>query len=407
MLMVINMNLIKRFFIRTFQKVMYVASFFLSFREPVIIKGENSFENLTKLLKSYNKKNVLLVTDNTLHNLKMDEKVYTYFDKENINYTLYYNIDANPTIKQVEEGVNVYVSNKCDCIVVIGGGSPMDCAKAIGARVSNPKKSINKMKGILKVRKKLPLLIAIPTTAGTGSEATLAAVISNPESKEKFPIEDSKLIPCYAILNPSLLVNLPDKVTSTTGMDAYTHAIEAYIGKANTTKTKQSAILAVQLVNKYLYVSYKEPTNLLAREKMQEASYYAGVAFTRAYVGYVHAIAHTLGGFYHVPHGLANAIILPKVLKLYGKSVHKKLAELYDTIHINSDLSIENKANLFIEEIEKLNEDLNIPNNLKGIIKEQDIDLMIKRAMEEAIPLYPTPELWDYDKFEIIFKELM
>ena len=386
---------------------MYVASFFLSFREPVIIKGENSFENLTKLLKSYNKKNVLLVTDNTLHNLKMDEKVYTYFDKENINYTLYYNIDANPTIKQVEEGVNVYVSNKCDCIVVIGGGSPMDCAKAIGARVSNPKKSINKMKGILKVRKKLPLLIAIPTTAGTGSEATLAAVISNPESKEKFPIEDSKLIPSYAILNPSLLVNLPDKVTSTTGMDAYTHAIEAYIGKANTTKTKQSAILAVQLVNKYLYVSYKEPTNLLAREKMQEASYYAGVAFTRAYVGYVHAIAHTLGGFYHVPHGLANAIILPKVLKLYGKSVHKKLAELYDTIHINSDLSIETKANLFIEEIEKLNEDLNIPNNLKGIIKEQDIDLMIKRAMEEAIPLYPTPELWDYDKFEIIFKELM
>ena len=190
-------------------------------------------------------------------------------------------------------------------------------------------------------------------------------------------------------------------------MDAYTHAIEAYIGKANTNKTKQSAILAVQLVNKYLYVSYKEPTNLIAREKMQEASYYAGVAFTRAYVGYVHAIAHTLGGFYHVPHGLANAIILPKVLRLYGKSIHKKLAELYDTIHINSDLSIETKATLFIEEIEKLNESLNIPNNLKGIIKEQDIDLMIKRAMEEAIPLYPTPELWDYDKFEIIFKELM
>ena len=136
---------------------MYVASFLLSFREPVIIKGENSFENLTKLLKSYNKKNVLLVTDNTLHNLKMDEKIYTFFIKENLNYTLFYNVDANPTINQVEEGVKVYLSNKCDCIVVIGGGSPMDCAKAIGARVSNPKKSISKMKGILKVRKKLPL----------------------------------------------------------------------------------------------------------------------------------------------------------------------------------------------------------------------------------------------------------
>ena len=386
---------------------MYAASFVLSFREPIIIKGENSFESLAKLLKTYKKQNVLLVTDNTLHNLKMDEKVYQYFINENINYTLYYNVDANPTIDQVEEGVKTYLSNKCDCIVVIGGGSPIDCAKVIGARVSNPKRSIKKMKGLLKVRKRLPLLIAIPTTAGTGSEATLAAVISNPNTKEKFPIEDSKLIPSYAILNPKLLINLPDKITSTTGMDAYTHAIEAYIGKANTTKTKQSAVLAIQLVNKYLYVSYKEPENLLAREKMQEASYHAGVAFTRAYVGYVHAIAHTLGGFYHVPHGLANAIILPKVLRLYGKNVHKKLAELYDVIHINNSLTIETKANLFIEEIEKLNESLNIPNNLRGIIKENDIDLMIKRAMEESIPLYPTPEIWDYEKFKIIFEELM
>ena len=400
------MNLLNRFFTRVFQKTLYIASFFMPFKEPVIIKGEDAFVTLAKQLKMLNKHHVLIVTDNFLHNIEMDKKVYDELIKENINYSLYYDIEANPTIKQVENGVKVYKDNNCDCIVVIGGGSAIDAAKGIGARVSNYKKSINKMKGLLKVTKKLPLLIAIPTTAGTGSEATLAAVISNLETKEKFPIEDCHLIPSYAILNPSLLVNLPSHVTSTTGMDALTHAIEAYIGNSNTRNTKECAIKAIQLMDKYLYLSYKEPTNLLYREKTQLASYYAGVAFTRAYVGYVHAIAHTLGGFYHIPHGLANAIILPIVLKEYGKSAHKKLAELYDCINGNSSLSIEEKANKFIDRINELNDSLNIPKDLNGKIKDEDIDLMVKRAYQEAIPLYPTPELWDKDKFRKIFKFL-
>ena len=400
------MNIIKKVFIRTYQKVLYIASYFLPFKEPIIIKGENSFTDLAIKLKFYKKDNVLLVSDETLHNLKLDENLINVLKKENINFTSYYNINPNPSINEVEQGVILYKQNNCNAIIAIGGGSVMDAAKIIGARVSNYKTPINKMKGLLKIRKRLPMLIAIPTTAGTGSEVTVAAVITNKESKEKFPIEDYKLIPTLAILNPSLLVNLPPHITSTTGMDALTHAIEAYIGKANTKNTKQAAITAIQLIFNNLYESYVNPFNMLAREKMQVASYFAGVAFTRAYVGYVHALAHTLGGQYNVAHGLANAIILPIVLKEYGDSVTNKLAELYDYVIVNSPLSKKEKANKFIEMIEELNNKMNIKNNFKEIIKEEDIDSLAKKAYKEAIPLYPTPTLWDLNKFKEMYYKI-
>lgn len=400
------MNIIKKVFIRTYQKVLYIASYFLPFKEPIIIKGENSFTDLAIKLKFYKKDNVLLVSDETLHNLKLDENLINALKKENINYTSYYNINPNPSINEVEQGVILYKQNNCNAIIAIGGGSVMDAAKIIGARISNYKTPISKMKGLLKIRKRLPMLIAIPTTAGTGSEVTVAAVITNKESKEKFPIEDYKLIPTLAILNPSLLVNLPPHITSTTGMDALTHAIEAYIGSSNTKKTKQAAITAIQLIFNNLYESYVNPFNMLAREKMQVASYFAGVAFTRAYVGYVHALAHTLGGQYNVAHGLANAIILPIVLKEYGDSVTNKLAELYDYVIVNSPLSKKEKANKFIEMIEELNNKMNIKNNFKEIIKDEDIDSLAKKAYKEAIPLYPTPTLWDLNKFKEMYYKI-
>ena len=396
----------KNLFIRIYQKLFYLASFFLNFKEPLLIKGENSFNDLAIILDHYGKRKALIVTDAILHELKMDAIIYEIFNDQGFQYSLYYNISANPSIKQIEEGVQVYKENKCDCIIVIGGGSAIDAAKVIGARISNPKKSIKKMKGLLKVTRKLPLIMAIPTTAGTGSEATVAAVVSNKETKEKFPIEDPKLIPTFAILNPSLLVNLPSHITSTTGMDALTPAIEAYIGKANTKKTTESAILATQLIFKYLKYSYDNPLDLEAREKMQIASYHAGVAFTRAYVGYVHAIAHTLGGFYNVPHGYANAIILPIVLRQYGKKVYKQLASLYECVTLDTSLSTKEKALKFIEKIEELNKSLNINNTLQDVIKDEDIPLMIKRAMKEAIPLYPTPIIWKYKDFEKVFIQL-
>ena len=400
------MNVFKKIYIRSFQGILYLATFFLNFSEPQVIKGEKSFQELCDLIKSKNKKKVLLVTDEGLHKLEMEKLLYNEFIKNNIDYCLFYNITANPTVLQVEEGLKVYNDNKCDCIVVIGGGSAMDAAKGISARAANPKKEINKMKGLLKITHKLPLLIAIPTTAGTGSETTLAAVISNPETKEKFPLEDPKLIPDYAVLNPTLLVNLPPHITSTTGMDALTHAIEAYIGNANTKKTKAYAIRATKLIFESLKESYDNPSNLIAREKMQQAAYDAGVAFTRAYVGYVHAIAHTLGGFYHVPHGLANAIILPIVLKKYEGKVKNKLAELYDEVNPFNEFDVSKKASLFIQDIENLNQELKIVNNFSHLIKDEDIDLMVDRAYKEAIPLYPTPTLWDKNDFKEVFKIL-
>lgn len=269
----------------------------------------------------------------------------------------------------------------------------MDCAKGVGSRVAKPNKSIPKMKGVLKVLKKLPPLFAIPTTSGTGSEATLAAVVSNSETHEKYAIMDTSLIPHFAVLDPLLTVKLPPHITAATGMDALTHAVEAFIGRSNTKNTTNQSMTAVKLIFENLYESYSNGTNLTARSNMQKAAYLAGMAFTRAYVGYVHAIAHTLGGFYSVPHGLANAIILPYVLEYYGDSVHLALAELAAAAGISdpSD-SAENNANKFISAIKNMNEMMDIPKKVSGIV-ECDIPLMVERAYKEANPLYPVPRI--------------
>lgn len=269
----------------------------------------------------------------------------------------------------------------------------MDCAKGVGARVARPKKSIPQMKGVLKVLKKLPPLFAIPTTAGTGSETTIAAVITNSKTHEKYAINDTALIPHYAVLDPLLTIKLPPHITSTTGIDALTHAVEAYIGRSNTKQTKQQGREAVKLIFDNIYEAYSNGTNITARANMQRASYLAGMAFTRAYVGYVHAIAHTLGGFYSLPHGLANAIILPYILEYFGSSAHKPLAELADLVEISAPADTnEQKAVKFIEAIKQLNESMNIPRKVKGIV-ESDIPLMAKRALAEGNPLYPVPKI--------------
>ena len=258
------------------------------------------------------------------------------------------------------------------------------------------------MKGVLKICKKLPPLFAIPTTAGTGSETTLAAVITNDETHEKYPINDFNLIPNYAVLDPTLTEKLPKHITSTTGMDALTHAVEAYIGSSNTKETKQMALDAIELIFNNIKTVYDDGTNLEARKNMQIASFKAGVAFTRAYVGYVHAVAHTLGGAYNVPHGLANAVILPYVLEVFGKSAHKKLAKLADHVHLTDiNESNEVKAKAFIKAIKDLNEYMNIPTKLD--IKEDDIPLLAKRADKEGNPLYPVPKLMNAKELEQIY----
>ncbi len=382
-----------KLYCRIYQNVFRAVAYILPWRKPELIQGENSLNKLPKLIKNKGIDSVLIITDKVIASLGLMDELLKGLHDEGVDFVVYNETVPNPTINNIENALLMYKANHCKGIVAFGGGSPIDCAKGVGARVARPKKEISQMKGVFKVLKEIPPLFAIPTTSGTGSETTIAAVITDSRTHEKYAISDTSLIPHYAVLDPVLTVNLPPHITSTTGMDALTHAVEAYIGRSNTKDTKQHSRKAIELIFENIFEAYSNGQNLVARKNMQEASFLAGLAFTRAYVGYVHAIAHTLGGFYSVPHGLANAIILPYVLEYYGKSVHKPLAELADLVGLSlSGDTPPEKAVKFIEAIKKLNKTMGIPNKVNGIV-EKDIPLMVKRALAESNPLYPVPKI--------------
>ncbi len=399
------MNVFQKLWYRTYQKTIYAVSPFLNWRQPQLLKFDRGIADLPKFIKDKGYDSVLLVTDPMLMQLKMPQPIIDNCGEVGLHCALFSEVCPNPTIDIVEQALQMYKGEKCQCIIALGGGSSMDCAKAVGARVARPNKSIPQMKGILKVGKKLPMLVAIPTTAGTGSETTLAAVITNSQTHEKYAINDHALIPEYALLDPTLTTGLPKKITSTTGMDALTHAVEAYIGKGNTKGTKDMAEKAVKLIFDNLVTAYNDGGNLQARENMLVGAYYAGAAFTRAYVGYVHAMAHTMGGFYHTPHGLANSVILPHVLDWFGSSIYKKLAKLADIVGIDGD-SIEVKAKKFIQAIKDMNKAMDIPEKIEGVVEEKDLPTMVDRAYSEAHPLYPVPKFMSKKDLEDMFRQV-
>lgn len=394
-------------FCRAYQKVMYVAEFVLPWNFPTIVNGEGSVKKAAKILKQNNIDNVIVVTDKGLMGLGLLNEMFKSLEDANIKYSVFDGVQPNPTIYNIEDAREMYIKNGCKGIIAFGGGSPMDCAKAMAARIVNPKKTVAAMGGLLKVGKKIPTMIAIPTTAGTGSETTLAAVVSNPDTHEKYPINDPHLLPAYAILDPKLTVGLPKHITSTTGLDALTHAVEAYIGHSNTKDTAEKALEATKLVFRYLKKAYDNGGDIMAREKMLLASHYAGIAFTRAYVGYVHAIAHTLGGFYGIPHGLANSVILPYVLDYYGETAYDRLADLADAAGLEpDDKSNKGKALAFIAAIREMNEYMQIPTGFEQI-KEEDIPTLVKRALHEGNPLYPVPKIMDKADCEAVIRKIM
>ncbi len=361
---------------------------------------------LPALLKNNQIDSVLIVTDEGITSLGLMADFLQECENIGLTTVIYDKTVPNPTIENIEEAYALFVKNRCQGIVAFGGGSPMDCAKGVGARAARSNKSIAAMKGVLKVRKSIPPLAAIPTTAGTGSEATLAAVVTDSSTHEKYAIMDPALIPHYAVLDPLLTVGLPPHITAATGIDALTHAIEAYIGKSNTVKTLEYSRKAIKLIFENLFEAYSAGNNMEARTNMQQAAYLAGLAFTRAYVGNVHAIAHTLGGFYNVPHGLANSVTLPYVLDYYGESVYKPLAELADVIGISRQAeSIEERAKMFITQVKELNEKMRIPDKL-DMIKDGDIPVMAARALKEANPLYPVPKILSQKDMEHLYTSL-
>ena len=391
------MFFIKSAFCRVFQTAFRIALPILPYREPKII---SSCAELDDVLKKENVKSVLIVTDKGIVNNGLVSPLEEALKKSKVHYKVYDQTMPNPTVGNVEEALSVYKSNYCDCLIAIGGGSSMDCAKAVGARIAYPKKTVGQMKGILRVLRKLPTLIAVPTTAGTGSEVTLASIITDSEKQHKYALMSFPLIPHYAVLDASLTYTLPPYLTSTTGMDALTHAVEAYIGRSTTKETRRLALMAVKLIFDNIGTAYKDGRNHKARENMLRAAYNAGIAFSKSYVGYVHAIAHSLGGKYGTPHGLANAVIMPYVLETYGESVYKKLHKLGSVAGIcDKKDSYETGAKKFIAAVKKLNKDMGIPDKLNGI-KKEDIPSMANHAEKEANPLYPVPKLMTRKELE-------
>ena len=338
---------------------------------------------------------------------KLAPRILSLLDHAGIRYVLFAEVESNPTVKIVNRIQKLYLENGCDGFLAVGGGSPIDAAKGAAARVVRPKAEVGQMAGLLKVIKKIPPFIAVPTTAGTGSETTIAAVITDSETHHKYAIMDLKLVPKYAILDPELTRELPPKITATTGMDALTHAVEAYTNLTyNTDETIRMSEEAVCEIFRYLERAYGDGNDMEARTQMLIASYKAGFAFTRACVGNVHAIAHTLGGLYNTPHGLANAVILPIVLEDYGEAVYEKLAHLAELTGLKDNGSVEEKAKAFIAEIRDMNRRMGIPTGF-DFIKEEDIPQMITWALAETNPFYPVPVIYDRKRCEAVIRRII
>lgn len=395
---------LKKIWYRIFQFFLTSAMYLMPWRQPELLTGPGSIKSLPSFIRKKGLTRVLIVTDPVLHRIGLLNSLFTACEESGLAYTLFDGVEPNPSIENIEEARRLYVENKCEGIVAFGGGSSMDCAKAAGARVVKPRQSVSQMGGTLRVLKRLPPVFAVPTTAGTGSETTIAAVVTDRSTHHKYAVQDLVLIPHYAVLDPELTVGLPPHITSTTGMDALTHAVEAYTNILAPKSTDILAEKAVKLIFDNLEKAYADGTDLTARYNMQLAAFYGGAAFTRACVGYVHGVAHTLGGLYGTPHGLANAVILPYVMEAFGPAVYYKLARLAEIVGIQGK-DDEEKAKAFIREIRRMNTDMHIQDKF-DFIEDKDIPQMIKWAMKEANPIYPVPVLWHEPEFQALISRI-
>ncbi|MEG0811679.1 MAG: iron-containing alcohol dehydrogenase [Eubacterium sp.] len=373
---------------------------------PSTLVGPGTIKRFPEVIKLCGVQKILVVTDKPLMNLGLLDSFLEALKANEIDYVIYDGVQPNPTFENIETGLNLYKSNRCNGLVAFGGGSSMDCAKIIGARATNTK-TIEKMKGLFKIGHKLPPYFAVPTTAGTGSEATIAAVITNTANHEKFAINDPKLVPLATVLDPELTIGLPPALTAHTGMDALTHAVEAYIGWYDTPFVKEKALSATRTIISDLEDVYENGEDATLRRNMLVASYEAGVAFTRAYVGYVHAIAHNLGGFYGVPHGFANAVVLPHILEFSKEEAKTKLAELARFSGIGDPAESDDILTMrFIERVKEMNCHMAIPETIDAL-KAEDIPELAKRILKEGNPTYPVPRIMDYNQCVSILEDLI
>lgn len=401
---------------RVFQNVIKLGIRHMPLKMPEVIEGDGCVVKLPSAIKARGHKKVLIVTGSKVSRAALFSDMLKAMENIGLDYVIYDGIHPNPTDTEVFDGLRIFEGNGCEALVAFGGGSPMDCCKGIAAVSTRKGKTIRQLSGLLKVGKGAPEIFAVPTTAGTGSETTIAAVITDEATSQKVSISDPRLIPKIAVLDSLLTETMSPELTAATGMDALTHAVEAYTNQTYNTKTEnQAAEDAVFLIYHYLYRAYTDGHDKEARRAMQKAAFYAGRAFTRGCVGYVHAVGHTLSGLYGLSHGLAMAVILPHVIRKFGPAVHERLARLSEvcgmeanscgesrTEKANSDAE---KAEKFISWIESMNNKMGIPSGF-SVIKDEDIPQIIRWAEEEANPLYPTPVFWNSEDFRKLVERI-
>ncbi|HPW83032.1 MAG TPA: iron-containing alcohol dehydrogenase [Rhodoferax sp.] len=379
---------------------------FIPIPQPTLLVGPGSSGRLGQAVAGFGHSKILIVTDSIISKLGLLKDLTDALTAGGAQYVVFDEITPDAPIPLIERGIAFYKEHDCDAIVAFGGGSSMDASKAIAVSISNPK-PLRKLAGYLKGLHAPVKIYAVPTTAGTGSEVTVAAVISDPERQTKLVIVDPRMVPKMAALDPSLMTGLPPHITAATGIDALTHAIEAFVGNWCTPYSDGMALSAVGLIFENLRTAYCDGKNLEAREKMALASTYAGFAFTRANVGYVHAIAHQFGGKYHTPHGLANAIMLPRVLKYSAPAIEKRLALLAVRARVGGEEeSTDVLAQKFLDAVDALNRDLGIPTYLEAL-KEADIPALAKAACHEAHTGYPVPRYMTQEVCEDLIRQVL
>ena len=376
-------------------------------KRPSLIKGKKSILKLPNVVKNDGNTRALVVTTAGFIKRGSLEPLFDALKNEGVKYFVYNGIMPDPTIACIEEALKVYKENNCECIIAVGGGSVMDASKIIGARSTNPTLQVRDMRGMFKIKNPIPDLYVVPTTAGTGSEATVAAVITDEVdgTHYKYAITDFGLVPKYAAMYPEITLSLPKHITAATGMDALTHAVETYTNLYASPMVKMLARKSVKMIFDNLENAYNNGNDIKARGRMLMASYYAGVAFTNNFVGYVHAVAHALGALYGLPHGYANAILLPVVMDQYGQSVYKSLAELAEVVGIEGESNKE-KAEKFIDAIKQMNKRMEIPDKVKEL-KEEDFDTIVSRTLIEANPSYPVPVIWDEEDVKLLLRRII
>ena len=390
----------------TVMRVAGVVTRLLPIPQPTLMVGPGASGRLGQAINDFGHRKILIVTDATISRLGLMRPMCKALTAGGTEFVVFNEVSPDAPMDEIEKGVEIFKAEGCDAIVAFGGGSAMDAAKVIGLSASNNKRP-QQLVGYFKGLHAPPAIYAVPTTAGTGSEVTVAAVVSDPVSQRKLVIADTRIVPTMAALDPSLMTGLPMDITAATGTDALTHAIEAFIGHWGTDFTDRMALTSVGMIYQNLPVAHATGKDLVAREKMALAATYAGQAFTRANVGYVHAIAHQLGGLYHTPHGLANAIMLPHVLRFLSPAITAKLAVLAIRVGLGTDSEPEAElARKFLDSIDAMNARLGIPRHLEAL-RAKDIPALASAACREADLNYPVPSYMSQQDCEGVIRRVL